>query len=139
MSDQIIMNLPSNIKYLNILGASLQALLEYVTLEDAEGQIYGIVLAVHEICTNICEHAYEGDTTQRISVKIELDEQNRYLQVDIFDDSSNHFQEVVSSDFDEADIVERGRGLFLVQQLMDEVIYEQENGKNHWMLKKILI
>jgi anti-sigma regulatory factor (Ser/Thr protein kinase) len=34
---------------------------------------------------------------------------------------------------------ERGMGIFLIRQLMDEVVYEPQPGANYWRLRKQLL
>ena len=58
-NDSIQLNLPASHKYLNVLGACVSAMLERAEdVQDRGTLAYNVQLAVHEICTNIIEHAY---------------------------------------------------------------------------------
>jgi serine/threonine-protein kinase RsbW len=133
----IRLNLPAAHKYLNVVGACLTAMLERLEadLED-ETTVYNLELAVHEACTNIVDHAYEGNGG-RLDVTFSLAEQPRRLVVDLHD-TGRTFNLSGIQEIDLEDPRERGYGLFLVQQLLDEVCYYPETGNNHWRLVKRL-
>ncbi len=130
--------IPATFKYLNVVSNSLTAILEQVDdLPERANLTYNIVLAVHEVCTNIVEHAYAGNDG-KIKIDVCLNEQSRSLRVDLYD-TGQPFDliEVTPPDLDEAPI--RGYGLFLVQELMDEVTYKSGQENNHWCLTKHLL
>lgn len=132
---RIDLSLPSTLKYLNVLGASLAAILEHAQLSDAEGDIYNVQLAVHEICTNIIEHAYDGKEDKRVELEFCFNETQNALTVTLRDTSPKIYRaKDLESDVDE--ISERGRGIFLAQQLMDSVQYQHHDSFNEWILKK---
>ena len=94
------------------------------------------MLSVHEICTNIIEHAYDNKGG-RIEIAIYLDEQSGVLTIDLFDKGHSFDLEAVPQpDLDDVPI--RGYGLFLVRELMDTVTYSSASEKNHWRLVKRL-
>ena len=66
--------MPATFKHLNVVSGLLTAVLEQVEgLEDREAMTYNVILAVHEICTNIVEHAY-GDAGGRIKLVVNIEE-----------------------------------------------------------------
>jgi serine/threonine-protein kinase RsbW len=132
---RIDLNLPSKLKYLNVLGASIAALLEHAQLQDAEGEIYNVQLAVHEICTNIIEHAYDGSDDMRVEIEFCYDEKKNALTVTLKDTSPKMFIGKEKPSEDE-EVSERGRGIFLAEQLMDSVQYQHHATFNEWTLKK---
>jgi len=93
-----------------------------------------VELAASEIVTNIMEHAYRqapGELRGQVSLlpgRLELD---LYDQGESFD-----LTEITARQIEETQ--ERGRGLEIVRQLMDEVSYtaSEPNG-NHWRLVKL--
>lgn len=131
----IRLDIPAAHQYLNILGAAIQALLSRVPgLENRARFIYSVELAVHETCTNIVEHAYD-DTTGRIQVTMTMHPEPRELIVDVHDKGrSFDLSQVRTPDLDQ--VQTHGYGLFLVQELMDEISYQPEDGGNHWRLVK---
>lgn len=131
------LSLPASYQNLNILGAILKAMLERVTgILEHEQFAYSAELAVHEICTNIVEHAYEL-RPGRIRAQITLQQKPRQLVVDLFDNGKSFDPATVGLP-DLTQMQEGGYGLYLVQQLMDEVMYEPGAENNHWRLVKYI-
>ncbi len=137
LSDTIRLDLPATPRYLNVLGDCIAALLTHInTIADPQTTIYNVQLAVHEACTNIIDHAY-GSSEGRINITLMLDWQPARLTVELIDtgkpfDPAN----VPPPDLDQPHV--RGYGLYLMKQLMDEVVYQPMLGGNHWRLIKNL-
>ena len=134
----INLDIPASHKHLNVLGASLGALFERVDfLTDREMLTYNMELALHETCTNIVEHAYESKEDGRIRVSIVLSENDRKLIIDLYDTGQSfNINESKEPNLDEVQI--RGYGLFLMRQLLDEVVYTPGKKENYWHLVKNL-
>jgi len=132
------LDLPAEHRYLNVVGACLAAVLEREeTLAERDIVTYNVQLAVQEGCTNIVDHAYEGQAPGRIAVKLTLADGPRRLIVDLYD-TGQAFDPALAAapDLDEPQV--HGYGLFLMQALMDEVRYERLADRNHWRLTKHL-
>lgn len=129
------LDIPAVVNSLPVVSNTFSAILEQVDgIPERETATYNILLSVHEICTNIIEHAYENKGG-RIEIDIQLDEQSGILTVDLFDNGrSFELADVPQPDLDSAPI--RGYGLFLVHELMDEVSYLPAHEKNQWRLVK---
>ncbi len=129
------LDIPATFKYLNVVSSSITAVLEQTNnLSERDALIYNVILAVHEICTNIVEHAYAGKGG-RIKIDICLNEQPDHLVVNLYDTGKNFdLDSRAKPDMDEALI--RGYGLFLIHELMDEVSYHPKPNQNHWHLMK---
>lgn len=129
------LTIPAVVSSLPVISDTFSAILGQIAgIPDRESMTYNILLSVHEICTNIIEHAYENKGGQ-IEIDIQIDEQSGVLAVDLFDQGrSFELANVPQPDLDSAPI--RGYGLFLVHELMDEVSYAPSQGKNHWQLIK---
>lgn len=132
------LDIPAAFKYLNVVSNCLTAVIEQVEgLSEKETVSYNVVLAVHEICTNIVEHAYGGQGGQ-ITMEILLNEATGYLVINVYDTGQPFdLSAVPQPDLDSAPI--RGYGLFLVHELMDDVSYTPGDGRNYWRLTKLLI
>jgi serine/threonine-protein kinase RsbW len=133
------LDLPAAHKYMNILGACIGEILARVDrLADREATVYNVQLAVHEVCTNIIDHAYAGQPGGRIALHFRLAADEHELVVDI-DDTGRTFdvEGVPQPDLDNAQV--HGYGLFLVHSLMDGVDYVTQPGTNHWHLRKTLV
>lgn len=133
--DTIRLDLPATALYLNVLSDSIAAMLAH-TPNIAEATLYNIQLAVQEASTNIIDHAYAG-APGRIGVALTLSSQPRHLIVELHDTGKSFdLSSIPPANLDEPHV--RGYGLFLIQQLMDEVKYMPTPGGNIWRLVKAL-
>ncbi len=134
----IVIDLPAKHVYLPILGNCIKTMLTNVPrLQQRDVVTYNAELAVYEACTNIVEHAY-GNTSGRIEATVTLTSGPIRLIVDLVDSGAGFdLTAVPEPNLDEPQI--HGYGLFLVRELMDEVIYRSEAGRNHWRLVKNLV
>ena len=134
----IHLSIPADFKYLNVVGACLTAILQHEeALLEPETVTAGVELAVHETCINVIEHAY-GGIVGRITLHIQILDDPRRLEVDIYDQGNRFVLPKINPPKVEDDIQIRGYGLFLVHELMDEVKYIPQSGKNTWHLVKKL-
>jgi serine/threonine-protein kinase RsbW len=137
-ANMVRLNLPATHKFLNLVGACLGAMLERLErVPEPQAIAYNLELAVHETCANIVEHAYEGEGNGRIDLTFSLAEQPRRLVIDLHD-TGRTFDLATVEDINLEEPQVRGYGLFLVQELLDEVCYYPEPGNNHWRLVKML-
>lgn len=131
----IRVSIPAAFQYLNVVGEAIRALLERAIESDTQAELINSVeLAVHETCTNIVKHAYSGDDG-RIEVTLTLADDPRRVIVDTRDTGRSFDLFQVRAPDLEA-VQERGYGLFLIQNLMDDVNYRANDNGNHWRLVK---
>ncbi len=136
-TDTITLDIPADLRYVNVLGASVCAFLTNVEeLADPEITRYNLELAIYEIGANIVNHAY-ANRHGRIRMSATLSRQP--LQVTItLEDTGVSFDPSVVPEPRFGELQEHGYGLFLVTQLMDEVEYRPTNVGNTWKLIKYL-
>ncbi|MBN1888950.1 MAG: SpoIIE family protein phosphatase [Thermoflexales bacterium] len=105
-------------------------------LTSAYGQdfAYQLQLATSEIVTNIIQHAYRSwPGTIRSQLGLLPDR----VQLDVYDDGAP-FDPSLLQQPDLSEPHEGGYGLFIVRQLVDELVYEPASSAgNHWRLVKI--
>jgi serine/threonine-protein kinase RsbW len=137
--EQLIkLELPACYKYLNLLGATLGGILERVdNLAEPDVQAYNLSLAVHEICTNIIDHSYLGESSNRIWLEFRVEGQPSRLVIDL-KDSGLEFNPLEEKEPDLENGQIHGYGLFLVHQLVDNLTYKRQNNFNQWQLVKNL-
>ena len=106
-----------------------------------ESFAYELELAVSEVLTNIIQHAYRGACGEiRGEFRLEADR----IQIDVYDRgvpfnlaSVPHLAAVPDRDRDVRRTSERGYGVHIVRQVMDEVNYwPSTEAGNHWRLVK---
>jgi serine/threonine-protein kinase RsbW len=135
-TERIHLDFPATRRHLGLMGMCVHELLERLREEpEWETMIYNIQLAVHEVANNIVEHAYH-DRGGRIRADFYLYALEQ-LVVEIFDEG-DHFDPALVPSPNLEGLQERGYGLFLVRQLLDEVKYQAHSGGNHWRLVKNL-
>lgn len=150
-------NIPADHKYLSVLGTAVSAFMEQV---GDSTLAYTVQLAIHEVCANTIDHAYgTPQVEQKIQVHLLWDERIAQLIAEIsdegqsFDPLKHHWplattwnsirtanglayqlESVEEPGLDQ----ERGRGIFMIRQLMDEVLYLPQAGHNVWRLTRRL-
>jgi serine/threonine-protein kinase RsbW len=103
-------------------------------LADRDALSYSLQLAVHEACSNIVEHAYASQDG-KFWVTFSVSTEPACLITELNDlGSSFNPSEIPLPDLDTGQ--EHGYGLFLVHQIMDEVIYQPQQPGNYWRLVK---
>ncbi|MEO5359354.1 MAG: ATP-binding protein [Nitrospirota bacterium] len=91
-----------------------------------------VELVIEEVFVNIASYAYEGQPPGTAEMVIKADETGN-LHVELIDDGVPFDSTAVAEPDLEADIDERrigGLGIFFMKQLMDDVSYSREDGRN---------
>jgi serine/threonine-protein kinase RsbW len=100
--------------------------------EDVTG---GCELALHELLTNLVDHAYNGAEDQIITILLSLEHGKLVMQtIDNGSPASVQMDDISMPDPDE--LAEGGYGLALIQMLIDSVSYQSTQGQNTWTLVK---
>ena len=162
MSDSIIrLILPGDSRFSVVLHASITAvaleLAELGYLTDGTALADEIYLAAHEACMNIIDHAYKAEPARFVFITVQANAANRTIEVVLEDNGrayDPHAQEwppmaswhthqtcdgpiYVLDDVPEPDIFqERGRGLYLMTQLLESISYQPRPNNNCWHLLK---
>ena len=99
--------------------------------------IYAVRLSCEEIIVNIINYAYPAGTDGYIGVHVTTNQGKLCIEIQ---DGGIPFTPIekeepdISRDLEEREI--GGLGIFLVFQMMDEVEYRYEEGKNKLMMRK---
>lgn len=138
MADQTVrLSLPADVQYLSVLEGVIGSLLgQEAGLADRAARTFEVILAVHETCTNIIDHAYAHGPGS-IDLSFTFRDDPRRLVVEICDTG----QPFVLGEIKPPNLgapQTRGYGLFLIHRLMDEVSYMPAGGQNTWRLVKLL-
>ena len=118
--DLILASDPSKLDWLvNKVEAFLQEL-----IEDEEF-IYQVVLLTSESVTNGMEHGNEFDLEKKVFVSLRV--LDSYVQLRVSDEGAGFDRDDVNDPLDEsALLLDGGRGLFLIEQMADSVVYEDD-------------
>ena len=133
--DMLELSLVNDLQEIGAAAARIDAFCEQreITLQTA----YAVNLSVDEILTNTISYGYEDDEQHRIGLSMCME--GDVLVVEIVDDG-RAFDSSMERELDtEAPLEERalgGLGLFLVQQMMDDVTYQRRDELNVITLRK---
>jgi len=133
----VVLDIAADLAYVHLLSRCACALLEGIPkLEEPEITLYNLELAIQEVSVNIVKHAY-AQTSGRIYMTLLLEEQPLRLTITLHD-TGRAFDPTRVPLPKLGELQEHGFGLFLVRQLMDEVIYERNSSGNTWKLVKTI-
>lgn len=129
------LKLPARYRNLGILSTCIDLILAALPEPAQQEQaIYGIKLAVHEVANNVIDHAY-GHEQGVLDISFEFDAATHCFTAHLYDTGAAF--DASKAPAPDLDIPhESGYGLFLAEQLMDEVTYQRQPAGNHWRLVK---
>ncbi len=127
MSGRIVIEFPSDYKFLNIVDLVTAEVLQTLCFGHKESNEVGI--SVIEACTNAIEHGNRQSAEE--NVRIEYTCNGGQLTIDVCDkgtgfDFKNYLQHIP----DPANIDRlRGRGIYIMKNMMDSLEFEMVPGK----------
>jgi sigma-B regulation protein RsbU (phosphoserine phosphatase) len=116
--DRLTLSIPSNPQYLCALRGFFSGLLQ--GLEFSGTEVDAMILAIHEACTNVMQHCYRGDTTQRIDLTVVVTAAR--LTVEVQDYGARQDVTTIKPRALH-DVRPGGLGTHFMQAVMDEVTY----------------
>ena len=120
------------------IGAAAEKVDAFCEAQGISPQVaYAVNLSIDEILTNTISYGYDDDAEHRIDLTFRVDGET--LVVVIVDDGRPFDSSAEREPDVDATIEERalgGLGLFLVQQMMDEMAYERRDDRNVITLRK---
>jgi serine/threonine-protein kinase RsbW len=138
LNDMVKLDLPADPKYLSILSAVIDNYLEHISgINEREMTVYNMKLAAQECCTNIIDHSYVNGPNGRIKACLTLEDEPRRVLIE-FHDTGKSVEPTTVAEPQLKVGSERGYGLFLMNELMDEVSYSRDDKGNYWRLVKLL-
>jgi len=136
-SIKIIINSdPANVPFVGTAINKFCSLLSF-----SEKEIYQIELSVVEAINNCIKHAYSNNTDSEIETEFIIYPDK--IKIFISDNGKSINQERLNNEFDfdpndVPNLPERGMGLFIIRNIMDEVTYKKEEDKNILIMTKII-
>jgi serine/threonine-protein kinase RsbW len=121
--------LPAEIKAISPVVSWVLQLVK--DMNFASGKEFEIEMALREALANAITHGCSGDPTQKIDFSI-TEEPGRGILIVIRDPGRGFDPKSVPSPTDSKNLFsEHGRGIFLINHLMDEVKYERNGAEIH--------
>lgn len=127
----IIFIIESKIDSIALLSKAIRAVCSTV-LED-EVMLYNVELCLIEAVTNVIKHAYHRKPGNMVEVSVTIDGHHVTLQIKDSGDKAKLPTPKKELDYEINDMTtwpEFGLGLYLINQIMDEVSYGEQDGKN---------
>lgn len=120
---RIFLSLPSTMQLIYLLDTVISDIMKEMKF-DEEVQEH-VNLAVIEAGTNAIKHGNQEDTDKNATFEFLIDEEK--LTIVITDEGPGFEREEVANPLDPENLLKSsGRGLFLMEACMDEVVYEAE-------------
>ena len=105
-----------------------------------EDQIYLMVLAMDEVCSNLIIHTHQCDPTKSFNITLKSDPISNHKVVFEIEDGGPYFNLHEHTSASMTQVVDNkqrgGMGLILVREIMDEVVIEQSNCTNIYRMSK---
>jgi serine/threonine-protein kinase RsbW len=112
------MEIPSSLNYLARVDEFIERKL--TKLGMSKGQIYDIAISVSEVVTNAVVHGNRNDDSKKVRISLKADASR--VEVTVEDEGAGFDRGEVCSPLQEENLLkEAGRGLLIVESLMDEV------------------
>jgi serine/threonine-protein kinase RsbW len=114
------LEIPSSLDYLQQVDAFIEGRLKKLGID--QGQIYDIAIAVSEVVTNAVKHGHKHDPNKKVKIGLKADSSR--VEVTVEDEGPGFERGEVCSPIDEENLLKAaGRGLHIVESLMDEVTF----------------
>ncbi|ABB31465.1 putative anti-sigma regulatory factor, serine/threonine protein kinase [Geobacter metallireducens RCH3] len=134
---EVDIKVPNQTRYLSLIGRIGEDIAKELDRYDGDRDMlaYHINLVLTEAMVNAIKHANANDPDKMVHVYINITDQD--LLIRVFDDGQGfNINSIPPPDFDQLE--DRGRGIFIIKQLMDTVKYEKINGGNMLEMTKCL-
>ncbi|QSV44775.1 ATP-binding protein [Geobacter benzoatilyticus] len=134
---EVDIKVPNQTRYLSLIGRIGEDIAMELKRFDGDRDMlaYHINLVLTEAMVNAIKHANANDPDKMVHVYINITDQD--LLIRVFDDGQGFdINSIPPPDFEQLE--DRGRGIFIIKQLMDTVKYEQIKGGNMLEMTKCL-
>lgn len=125
--------IPSDLAYLTVVDEFVEDILRgYGAVESL---VADIAISVSELVNNSIAHGNALDSTKSVTVSVKCS--NSEVIITITDEGQGFNPDDIESPLDEANLMkDSGRGIFIVQQLMDEVDVDVSDRGTKIVIKK---
>lgn len=132
-NEVIRLQIPGEMRYVSVARQAVEAVTEQLQLPgDAR---MAVKLAVGEACNNAVQHA-RRDEQRDGSVMVACRALPDALEIDVTNQGNGFHPPVRAAMPESADLLEHGRGMALMEMMMDSVEYLSENGDTTVRMRK---
>ncbi|MDD3846573.1 MAG: ATP-binding protein [Syntrophorhabdaceae bacterium] len=128
----------SKLKNVSLAGVAIRGICGYLSLSEVDA--YYLELCVVEAVNNAITHAYDGKEGHAVEVNITYSTEEIVLNITDRGKKMSlyHPRFLEFNPEDLKTLPEHGLGLYIINSVMDEVIYTSEGGKNTLTMRKNL-
>ncbi len=127
------LQIPGEMRYVSVARQAVEAVTEQLQLP---GDVrMAVKLAVGEACNNAVQHA-KRDARRDGSVLIACRALPDALEIDVTNQGNGFHPSILAAMPESADLLEHGRGMALMEMMMDSVEYLSENGDTTVRMRK---
>jgi serine/threonine-protein kinase RsbW len=133
----ITLSIESEVENVYLIGHAINRIATSIPVSSQSA--FEMELAVLEVVNNAIEHAHNYQRNKQVTVRLRLHSDR--IQFTIIDRGPRFNLAAAlaaSLRLEQGDEPERGRGLMIVQKVMDEVRYERKGEANHITLTKFI-
>ncbi|MEA2038702.1 MAG: ATP-binding protein [Thermodesulfobacteriota bacterium] len=143
MPRKIKLIIDSDLENIPLVGMTINKLCSLTSFSDQE--TFQIELCAVEAVTNSIKHAYGYNSVYQVEIVFALS--SKELTLDVYDTGTplekgllekRSMETLGHNTADPDNIPDGGRGLAIIQTIMDSVVYKSEKGKNCFTMKKKL-
>jgi len=130
--NRIQLSLPSRLELLGVVDKIADGITEYLEFEDVDRD--AVAISVIEACTNAIQHGNGQDSGKPVGVVFELDSDQLTI---LIHDEGTGFHPTPEDSMSPPDLLAvRGRGIFIMRSMMDQVAFDFSNGTTVSLVKR---
>lgn len=127
----IELNLPSRLELLGVVDKLADGITELMDFEDVDRD--AVAISVIEACTNAIQHGHHAEARRTVRVAFEVNQDTLTITIQ---DHGGGFNPVVAGELPAPDLLStRGRGIYIMRSMMDEVDFDFSEGTRVRMVK----
>lgn len=128
----IQLSLPSRLELLGVVDKIADGITEYLDFEDVDRD--AVAISVIEACTNAIQHGHQASTGMTVNVTFTIGKDTLTIEIE---DGGEGFRPTTEEDMTPPDLLAtRGRGIFIMRSMMDEVKFDFSKGTKVSMVKR---
>ena len=128
----IRLSLPSRLELLGVVDKIADGITELLDFEDVDRD--AVAISVIEACTNAIQHGHRTNTEKRVEISFTID--NDSLTI-VIEDHGSGFTPLSAEEQTPPDLLAtRGRGIYIMRSMMDEVDFDFSNGTRVLLVKR---
>jgi serine/threonine-protein kinase RsbW len=129
----IVLSIPGRLEYLDLVDNVIEAVNELMEFKEEDAT--AVSISVIEAGTNAIQHGCTNGAEQRVELRFTVTEEQ--LEVEVEDHGKGFEPENLPDPTSPDNILrERGRGIFIIRQMMDELDFDFSAGTRLRMIKR---